>query len=294
MNTKHSQPKPSGLGSNLSAGKSAASRSPTSKGPARRFRSHWVLLVGCAGLAAVVWLGITSFDHPVPTPNPPGQRTVTTPARSSAIPAPPRQGSTKSANSDNALREQLNRGNQLLAQGQPAEAAAAFTEALRLSPKDEDAHYNLGIALARQGKNDDAIRHYEEALRIFPDYVEAHNNLGNLLLRLRRADEAAKHFEEAVKIMPEYAPAWNNLGNALQQGGRTNEARQHFQKAVELNPSYWQAHYNLGNICLQQKRLDEARSEFQTVLRLQPEFQPAKHALGKIETPESTSAPAKP
>jgi tetratricopeptide (TPR) repeat protein len=76
--------------------------------------------------------------------------------------------SASAANYDPAFVSEVNRGNELLSQGKPAEAAEVLAGAARMNPDDEDVHYNLGLALARLGKYDDAIREYQEALKIFP------------------------------------------------------------------------------------------------------------------------------
>jgi tetratricopeptide (TPR) repeat protein len=190
-----------------------------------------------------------------------------------------------------AFNNQVNHGNELLAQGKPAEAVQILTEAAQMNPQDEDVHYDLGLALARLGKIDQAMQQYSEALRIFPDYVEAHNNLGNLLMRARRTDEAIQHFETAIRIMPEYAAAHNNLGTVLQRTGRTNEALLQFQQAVKINPDYWEAHFNVGTSCLELGRLDEARSELETVRRLKPDFQAAQTALAEVEARKASAGP---
>jgi len=185
--------------------------------------------------------------------------------------------------SDGRVVELVNRGTQALEKGDPAAAVSFFREALQINPKDEDLHYNLGIAYARQNMTEKAIEHYNEALRLFPDYVEAHNNLGNLLMRLRRLDEAVEHFRAAIKIMPDYASGYNNLGTALQQLGKLDEALLQFEKAVQANPDYWEARYNLGQSYLRQGRLPEARIQLEKVLQAQPGFEPAIQALQRAD-----------
>jgi Tfp pilus assembly protein PilF len=182
-----------------------------------------------------------------------------------------------------ALVDRINRANQLLAQSKPAEALELLQEAAKLSPEDEDVHYNLGIALSRLNRNDEAVKEYQEALRIFPDYAEVHNNLGNLYVRMGKREEAVQQFEQAVKINPEYASAWNNFGSLLQQLGRTNDALENFRKASQLDTNYWQARFNLATSYVQRRQIPEARTEFQTVLRLQPDFGPAKEALARLD-----------
>lgn len=222
----------------------------------------------------------SSANVPVAAPSPS--------APASSVPGPGRPADQVASAPGNPpptsadLVQEINRANQLLEKGQPAQAVEVLTRVKDWSPDDEDVRYNLGIALARMFKNDEAVQEYKEALRLFPEYAEAHNNLGNLLLRMGRREEALQHFEQAVQITPDYAPAWNNLGTALQQLGRTNEAGEHFLKAVGLDTNYWQARFNLATSYLQRSRLSEARQQFEAVLRLQPDFTPAKAALERL------------
>jgi Tfp pilus assembly protein PilF len=263
---------------------------PCGKNDRRRLGWGAMLLVGLAGLTVAGWCLVSFWKHSTkeslqsPMSVPPLGTEAST--RAPSAQRPPHAG-----NYDPTFIEQVNHGNELLAQSKPAEAVEVLTKAMRMNPDDEDVHYNLGLALTRLGKFEEAVKQYEEALRIFPDYVEAHSNLGNLLMRTGRTEEAIPHFELAVKIMPDYSSGHNNLGTALQKSGRVSEALPHFREAVKLNPKYWEAHFNVGTSCLQQSKLSEARGEFETVLRLRPEFEPARLALAEIEAQESAGAP---
>src|SRR6266542_4339553 len=142
--------------------------------------------------------------------------------------------------------ELVNRGTELLTQGKIDEAVASYKEAARLSPEDEDMHYNLALALARQGKREAAKAEYLEALRIYPDYAEAHNNLGNLFVAGEKFDDAIAHFKEALKISSDNASAHSNLGKALALQGNFPTAIPCFREALRLKPDYLEAHYNLA------------------------------------------------
>ncbi|MGA2656263.1 MAG: tetratricopeptide repeat protein [Verrucomicrobiota bacterium] len=268
---------------------------PRAAVPIPRRRSRWrlaLLLPVLGALALAGWFALSAWRHSGQTPREP----PASPFAQTDLPAnaPSPRSAAHAADNHSELSLQMNRGNELLAQGKPAEAAQVLTEAIRLNPQNEDVHYNLGLALARLGRFEEATQQYGEALRIFPDYAEAHNNLGNVLMHLERNQEALWHFEQAVKIMPDYASAHNNLGTALQKAGRTNDALAHFREAVKLAPDYWQAHFNLGTSCRQEGRVSEARSEFETVLRLHPDFGPAKSALAAIQAQQPGGASPKP
>ncbi|PIV27968.1 MAG: hypothetical protein COS36_03850, partial [Candidatus Altarchaeum sp. CG03_land_8_20_14_0_80_32_618] len=59
---------------------------------------------------------------------------------------------------------------------------------------------------------EEAEKEYREAIKINPKDADAHNNLGILLKNLKRYEEAEKEFREAIKINPNDADAHNNLG----------------------------------------------------------------------------------
>jgi Flp pilus assembly protein TadD len=170
-------------------------------------------------------------------------------------------------------------GNQLLTQGNYAEAANKFEQAVAISPDQEDLHYNLAIALAKLGKTEGAKKHYVEALRIFPDYAEAHNNLGNLLMNENKSEEAINQLREAVKNMPENASFHNNLGTAFGRSGKVAEAMGEFEEAVKRSPAYVEARVNLANAFLSTGRVEDAIAQLNEALRLKPDFKPALQVM---------------
>src|SRR5205085_1665548 len=69
----------------------------------------------------------------------------------------------------------------LLELREPAEAAAAFQEALRLRPRFPEALLSLSEALRRLGRMEEAKLAAETAVRIDFQRSEAHLHLGNVL-----------------------------------------------------------------------------------------------------------------
>jgi Flp pilus assembly protein TadD len=58
-------------------------------------------------------------------------------------------------------------------QGRVKEAIAEYLEVLKITPKDPDAHTNLGLLLAGLGDTAQAKGHFSEALRLKPDHPQA-------------------------------------------------------------------------------------------------------------------------
>jgi Flp pilus assembly protein TadD len=207
------------------------------------------------------------------------------------VPEPPEKrasGVTTSAlppglSADDKASLFLNRGNELLELGDVNEAIASYEEAMRLTPEDENVHFNLAVALVRANRLEDAEQFYRSGLEIFEDYPEIHNNLGNLLVRLNRLDEAEEHLREAIRLWPEYAKAHNNLGTALGHQGNQEESLSHFQEAVKHEPDYWEAWFNIGVAQMALNNLEPAEAAFREVLSRQPDFTAAQEALKRME-----------
>jgi len=193
----------------------------------------------------------------------------------------------------------------LEAQGKHEEAAAAYSEAIRLGPREARPHYNLGNLLWGRGRADEAAASFQRAVALKPDFADAHNNLGRLLVEKGQVEESVPHFRKAVaadpglyfahnnlgtalhhlgrfkkamqcyrhalKLKPDYAEAFTNLGSAHLRLGQFEEAITHCLKAVTLNPGFPDGHYNLANAYRSALRLDEAIHHYERAIALRPD-----------------------
>jgi tetratricopeptide (TPR) repeat protein len=167
-------------------------------------------------------------------------------------------------------------------QNRLAEAAAYYSEALRLNPSTPDPHNNYGAVLSRQGRLDEAMAEYSRALQIDPDYAKTHHNMGVALAKLGRTEEAREQFAEALRLDPDLADSHNNLGMLLSKEGRLEEASRHFSEALRIKPGLLDAYINLGNTFYSQGRVDEALGHYAEALRIDPGFAKAHHNLGLV------------
>ena len=97
---------------------------------------------------------------------------------------------SKPAAATNDVNTLVEEGTELFFKGDAEGAIKKYGQALKLSPEDEEIHFNLARAYSVIGRTNEAIHYYNEALRILPEYAEAHNNLGNLLVAMHRHPEA--------------------------------------------------------------------------------------------------------
>jgi Flp pilus assembly protein TadD len=77
--------------------------------------------------------------------------------------------------------ELTNEGIMLQQKGDLDGAILKYREALKLDPKDDQAHLGLGSALQKKGDPSGAIAEYQQALAAKPDLAGAHMGLGYCL-----------------------------------------------------------------------------------------------------------------
>jgi Flp pilus assembly protein TadD len=92
-----------------------------------------------------------------------------------------------------------------------------YREALRLNPKNEDAHVNLGLALANKGDPDGMIAEEREALRLNPNNDLAHAYLGIALEAKGDRQGALEECRAAYMLDPKDPTYKRNYERLLQQ-----------------------------------------------------------------------------
>ena len=140
--------------------------------------------------------------------------------------------------------------------GRINESLAASQKSVLLSPKDAEAHHNLGNTFKELGRLDEAEVSYKQAIALKPDYNGAYNNLGATLKELGRLDEALASYNKAIALKPDYAEAHSNLGNTLQELVRLDEAEASYKQAIAIRPSHSDAYWNLCGIQKNIKRAE--------------------------------------
>jgi tetratricopeptide (TPR) repeat protein len=129
----------------------------------------------------------------------------------------------------------------LTGQGQYDEAAALFTQALRLSPGDEVIRRNLarlrtlwGHQLLQGGSPERAQEEYQAALELTPNELAALLGLGDAQLRQRQPRAAADSYRRAVAVDPGNPDAYTRLGEAYYHQGDLGAALSEWERALSL------------------------------------------------------------
>jgi tetratricopeptide (TPR) repeat protein len=126
----------------------------------------------------------------------------------------------------------------------PAKAAQAYEQALRLDRNLAPARYNYGMLQLEQGRYAEAISELGAFAVLKPGDASGWKQLGKALLRAKRPDDAERALQNALKITPKDPELYNEIGITHMQRKRPREALQAFNSAVALNPSYGPALLN--------------------------------------------------
>ncbi|WP_224240477.1 O-antigen ligase family protein [Hyalangium gracile] len=169
----------------------------------------------------------------------------------------------------------------------PAQAYAAFDEALARDPHDATLHVRAANAALRLGDLPTARRHASRAAELYPRFGPPRAQLGYLALTEGQAEEATRLLREALEgdwhgDTAAWVAASGNLATALLALGRTEEARQAASATVVEAPESVDARLVLGRVLEQVGAREEALEQYQRILALQPEHASAREALRRL------------
>lgn len=165
---------------------------------------------------------------------------------------------------------------------QPAEARAAFNQALALRPDLAEALLELAALDLAEGQPEAALRRCEAAVKLRPGQARGHLRRADVLMRLQRRDEALAALREAVRVQPSSWEAHYLLGVELAMDEKLREAEAEFAEVVRLRPDHVLGRLNLGIALAKQARFDEAEIQLNEVLKRDPVNQRALQALATL------------
>jgi superkiller protein 3 len=159
------------------------------------------------------------------------------------------------------LKEHIEAGSALYANGDYWRAAEEFRKALELDPDNFKANNNVALTYLKLGETDKAREHFKRALSADPTAIDVRENLaklhdagtqdaadtrnahpdalvaaGNIYLSRRSYNEAVDSFARAVALAPQHVNALSGLGTAYFALGDYEKAREQFKKALTMDP----------------------------------------------------------
>lgn len=178
-----------------------------------------------------------------------------------------------------ALHLQL--GSIFLGHNTPAAAAEIFTEALRLLPDSVLLRLGRGIAYKELQQYEQAERDLKPVLERQPGSGVAFDALGTVYLQSFRLGDLKTAAEAFLRHAPADYRGPYFLAAALEgQDGNTAEIEKHLRESIRLNARFAAAHALLGKVLLRAGRTEEAVPALEAATRLRPDYTPAHMNLG--------------
>lgn len=159
-------------------------------------------------------------------------------------------------------------------------ASAAFEEALKENPADNEATQLLGLSYYLAGKPQQAIPLLEKVQTWFPRAnVDGSYILGICYIQSKRYDDARHAFGKMFDVPPDSAASYLFTARMLLRQEYDPVAEEYALKATMLDPNLPGAHFLLGELHLYKSRIPDAISDFQRELALNPSYAPAYYKL---------------
>ncbi len=155
-----------------------------------------------------------------------------------------------------------NRGNILLALGDPEGAIRDQTKAIEISPEDLDPYLNRGIAEEALKLWDEASNDYKYVLKKNPKDVSALYNLGNVMGSIDNWIEAKRLFSEAAYSGNSIAMASSSEALAIYQLGDLELAEKKIRILIRKYPLFADARAALSALLWCKGFIGEAESNW--------------------------------
>lgn len=149
------------------------------------------------------------------------------------------------------------------------EAITLLELAIKLDPRNEDAHLLMGDALYLKTPTDGspAIKSYNKVLEINPKSPRGIVRTAKLYQRAKNFELANEKYKEAQTIDPTYAPAYRENAELYMMFKQADNAIVNWKKYLELNNSS-EARFRYATALFIGKQHCEAYAEFENVEKL--------------------------
>jgi tetratricopeptide (TPR) repeat protein len=175
-----------------------------------------------------------------------------------------------------------NLGNAYLSLGEPNEAVESYDRALKLEPRAVLAMVNdESMAYAQMGEIEKADQFLQEALKVSPNNAAANFNMGLLKTEQNDLKGAERYLKAALKADPQMAQAAYNLC-VITAKDRINEALTYCKKAADLRPQEPRYAFALAFYLNQKGDRDRAVKMLKAITEKYPGYKDAEMLLQMI------------
>lgn len=163
-------------------------------------------------------------------------------------------------------------GAERAALGMHEEAAKDFGEAMALDPEGAGAYHGRGLLSASRGDYEKALADYGRAIELAPKNAVYYVDRAMAYYKLRNYNPSLNDFTRAAALDPKNADARYGMGLVQYEQKRYREALRALNEAVRLGPADAQTHYLRGLTLYNLKKNREAVKDFDRAIELKPDF----------------------
>lgn len=153
-------------------------------------------------------------------------------------------------------------------------------------------YFQRGLAKAYLKDYPGAAADYSEALKIDPQFQAAHFNRADAYVKAGQPGKAREAFDQAAKVMADDPLVFNNRGTFNLQQGRLDAAIADFGKALDLDEEFSMAALNRGFAHSQKLQWIDAEGDYLLALKSDPELVLAQKLLGTARIAQGKLKPA--
>ena len=165
----------------------------------------------------------------------------------------------------------VQRGDSLLAQGQPQPALAEYEKARQLGAGSAMFLNRLASLYMQTGGYSQATESLRESLAEDPRQLPVYSALGEAFLAMGQLDSSISYVEQASILAPSSTKVHSTLGYLYMQAGQGERARERLDRALALDDKNAEAYRLYGYYYAQQDSLDRAIESYQKLAELSPD-----------------------
>lgn len=117
------------------------------------------------------------------------------------------------------------------------DALVVLNQALKLTPRDPFLINSIGVCYSKLAKPANALAAFEDALILFPDFAQAHYGRGLALQSLGDKEAARLAQLRAAELEPEFAEPLGSLAAVAAEDKQWEEARGFAERSLKLDPA---------------------------------------------------------
>jgi tetratricopeptide (TPR) repeat protein len=159
-------------------------------------------------------------------------------------------------------------GNEAGVNGDPVKQGKYFLQLVEGYPKDERAHFVLGVYYFGQQEYGKAVAEFHKSTEIAPDFAPPYNMLGYANRAIENYDEAEKAFKKYTELNPDDPNPYDSYAELLLKMGRFEESIQSYKKALAVKPDFVPSYVGIAADLVYQGKYEEARGQMHKLLEL--------------------------